>query len=150
MGILTESRIEGAPVSLDRGSGVYIARCPDHFRDLGQRHFFDQVVIVGIIEMIHTRLPLPDPQQSLETGLNLSHQGQVGGRFTGHLSALLRPPPVKLRAVVTGHYIVAAAARFRLIVKVSHKPRDVRDRLLSLTITPTVYSTCDVMSTLKD
>ena len=55
----------------------------------------------------------------------------------------------KFLAVVTGHYIVAAVARLRLIVKLSLKPRDVRDRLLSLTITPTVYSTCHVMDSLQ-
>ena len=53
----------------------------------------------------------------------------------------LRQPPARFLAVFTGHYIVAATARLRLIVKLSLKPRDVRDRLLSLTITPTLYST---------
>ena len=57
MGMLTESRIEDAPVSLDRGAGVDIARCADHFGDIGQRHFFAQIAIVGIMEMVHTRLP---------------------------------------------------------------------------------------------
>ena len=57
-------------------------------------------------------------------------------------------PPVKFLAVVTGHYITTAVAQFRLIVKLSLKPRDVRNRLLSLTITPTVYSTCHIMDSL--
>ena len=55
--MLTESRIEDAPVSLDRGAGVDIARCADHFGDLGQRHFFAQIAIIGVMEMVHTRLP---------------------------------------------------------------------------------------------
>ena len=57
MGMLTKSCIEDAPVSLDRGTGVALARCTDRFGDFGQRHFFDQIVIVGIMEMVHTRLP---------------------------------------------------------------------------------------------
>ena len=57
MGMLTESRIEDAPVSLDRGAGVDIARCADHFGDLGQRHFFAQIAIVEIMEMVHMQLP---------------------------------------------------------------------------------------------
>ena len=61
--------------------------------------------------------------------------------FSGHLSAPLRRPPARFLAVFTGHYIVATTVSLRLIVKLSLKPRDVRDRLLSLTITPTLYST---------
>ena len=57
MWILAESRIEDAPVSLDRGAGVDIARGTNRFGDFGQRHFFDQIAIVGIMEMVHTRLP---------------------------------------------------------------------------------------------
>ena len=57
MGMLTESRIEDAPVSLDRGAGVDIARGTDRFGDFGQRHFFGQIATVGIMKMVHTRLP---------------------------------------------------------------------------------------------
>ena len=57
MGILTKSCIEDAPVSLDRSAGVDVARCTNRFDDFGQRHFFDQIAIVGIMEMVHTRLP---------------------------------------------------------------------------------------------
>ena len=57
MGILTESSIEDAPVSLDRGAGVDIARRTDRFGDFGQRHFFGQIATVGIMKMVHTRLP---------------------------------------------------------------------------------------------
>ena len=57
MGILTKSCIEDAPVSLDRGAGVDIARGTNRFGDFGQKHFFDQIAIVGIMEMVHTQLP---------------------------------------------------------------------------------------------
>ena len=57
MGILTESCIEYPPVSLDRGARVDIARGTNRFGDFGQRHFFDQIAIVGIMKMVHTRLP---------------------------------------------------------------------------------------------
>ena len=66
MGILTKSSIEYAPVSLNRGAGVDVARRTDHFGDLGQRHLFGQISIVGIIEMVHTRLPSPDPRDEPE------------------------------------------------------------------------------------
>ena len=61
----------------------------------------------------------------------------------------LRQPPAIFVAVFTGHYIVTATARLRFIVKLSLKPRDVRDHLLSLTITPTVYSTCRIRYSLN-
>ena len=76
--------------------------------------------------------------------MKLSHQGQVGGRFTGQLSAS-RQLPEKFLAVVTGHELTATVARLRLIVKLSFKPRDIRNCLLSLTITPTVYLTSHIM-----
>ena len=71
--------------------------------------------------------------------------GTVRWAFYRTTERPLRRLPAKFLAVVTGLELTATVARLRLIVKLSLKPRDVRNCLLSLTITPTVYSTCHIM-----
>ena len=132
-------------MSLDRRTVVHIARCTDRFGNFGQRHFFGQIATVGIMKMVHTRLPSPGSRQSRETGIEVEPPGTVRWTFYRTTERPCHKLPAKFLTVVTGHELTAAVARLRLIVKLSLKPRDVRNCLLSLTITPTVYSTCHIM-----